>query len=158
MKKTVFAAMAVLILGSVGFASGVRETVTVEGVLAVKDSLPVIESGKSTSILPSGPFYRVAWENGIKVGDKVKVEGSTKDVRENCPIEGAQILMPAKVWVNGKEIDLSSFADKKGQKQGAMQKQRHGASGASGVHMQGRGPGAAGSSGNASGRAVRNRR
>ena len=57
------------------FAAGARDSATVEGKLAMTGSVPTIVSGKDVYLLPSGPFYQLAWVNGIKVGDTIKVEG-----------------------------------------------------------------------------------
>ncbi len=114
MKKTIIAAFAALVIGSAAFAAGARDTVSVEGVLAVAEGIPTVQAKDQTWVIPAGPFYQVAWENGIKVGDKLKIEGFSFEGRGECAIENAKMIMPAKVWVNGKELDLSAYADSRG--------------------------------------------
>jgi len=117
------------------YAGGSRDTVvTVEGKLSVTNSVPSIVSGDKTWVLPVEAFYQIAWENGLKVGDSVKAEGRVLD-REipaapaptpappssvssaptiptipsaPAPVASNTVMfMPSRVWVNGKEIDLS---------------------------------------------------
>ncbi len=128
MKRTMGIIALSLIAACGLFANGQRETVTVEGKLAVKDAIPSIVSGNKTYALPVGPFYQIAWENGIKVGDTVKAEGFVMEPRRyraepvsapanakpssSASASGSDQslvwLMPTKVWVNGKEINLST--------------------------------------------------
>jgi hypothetical protein len=90
------------------FARGVSDTVTVEGKLVITDSIPTIQGNGKTWVLPPGPFYQLAWENGVKTGDAIKAEGYERE----CPAElgrpDALAIMPTKAWVNGKEVDLST--------------------------------------------------
>ncbi len=97
------------------FAAGARDSATVEGKLALTGSVPTIVSGKDVYLLPVGPFYQLAWQNGIKVGDTIKVEGyvgtaigadEAKD--SDLPAE-AKPVMPSKVWVNGKALSLDNL-------------------------------------------------
>lgn len=90
------------------FAEGIPETATVEGKLAVTDSIPMIQGNGKTWVLPAGPFYQIAWENGVKVGDAIKAEGLTRACPADFTVKNAVFLMPTKVWVNGKEVDLST--------------------------------------------------
>lgn len=123
MKKTGIIALALLASATFAFASGSRETVTVEGKLAVTDSVPTVTSGGKTYELPVGPFYRIAWEKSIKIGDTVKIEGTAVE-NPGRPAPAAAsgtsssataadadrtVLMPSKLWVNGKEIDLAAY-------------------------------------------------
>ena len=125
MKKKIIATILVLGAGLLLFAAGTKDTVvTIEGKLAVTKAVPTVVSGDKTWILPSGPFYQIAWENGIKVGDTIKAEGYAMDGRNgpadapsggkaNAPandvstVQGT-MFMPTKVWVNGKLIDIST--------------------------------------------------
>lgn len=100
------------------FAGGGQESVTVEGTLSMKDDLPVIESGGKYWLLPPGHFYRLAWENGIKVGDRVKAEGFSHeaplgdrmgDDDKETPSAAEGVLIPNRVWVNGKSLDISNL-------------------------------------------------
>lgn len=99
------------------FAGGARETVTVEGKLVITDSIPTIVNATGTWVLPGGPFYQLAYLNGIKAGDTVKAEGYEETSPADFTIKNAKFLMPVKVSVNGKEIDLSSL---KGMGRGGM--------------------------------------
>lgn len=99
--------LSVALVGAV-FASGAQDSVKVEGKLLITNGVPTITEKGKTWIIPSGPFYRIAWEQGIKAGDTVKIEGIDRGTREDCEVEGASLLQPAKVWVNGKELDLTA--------------------------------------------------
>lgn len=128
MKKTGIIAVLLVAGATCAFAAGSRETVTVEGKLSVTDSVPTIASGGKIYELPVGPFYRIAWEKSVKAGDTLKVEGvavenpgrrSPAAVSGNAPSGTSTdssdaadriVLMPSKLWVNGKEVDLSSYA------------------------------------------------
>ncbi len=122
------------------FASGGRDLTTIEGKLAVTDGTPCIVVGDTSWALPSGPFYQLAWENGVKVGDAIKAEGYGMTPPTGASIAGSPPMMgpggaqspraqkadmpsmkgpegsdasqalfiPIKVWVNGKQIDLST--------------------------------------------------
>jgi len=118
MMKKILAVLCLVLAGVGLFAAGSRDTVTVEGKLAVTDSVPSITANGKTWVLPEGPFYRVAWENGIKIGDTLKVEGFEMECRNDGPDAGLNagsvLLMPSKLWVNGKEIDLSKYAGRNG--------------------------------------------
>jgi hypothetical protein len=148
MKKLMSAAVLVLATAAAVFAAGTPETVTVEGKLAVTESVPNITSGGKTYLFPAGAFYQLAFENGIKTGDTIKAEGFVMDfppdadapraagngpavgkapaagtapTADNAPgagrgmmarnlpdsLKDAKMFIPSKVWVNGKEIDLS---------------------------------------------------
>lgn len=113
MKKALILVLLVSSIAAGAFANGSRETVTVEGKLALTDSVPTIVSGGKTWALPAGLFYRAAFEFGIKAGDTLKIEGTTGDcdprMAEELP-EGTAMLMPSKVWVNGKAIDVSTIS------------------------------------------------
>lgn len=144
MNKKSTSLVLVLIIAAVfaggAFAGGGQEPVTVEGTLSMNGDYPVIESGGKLWLLPPGPFYRIAWENGIKVGDRVKAEGFSNEGpfgdrigevgKEGLPAaEG--VLMPTRVWVNGKALDLSGLG-----------RGRRGTPCPMGGHMgRGRGPG-----------------
>lgn len=146
MKKSLFVlTLAIVTAGSL-FAGGVHDSVTVEGKLSVTDAVPSIVADGKTWILPAGPFYQLAWENGVKIGDSIKAEGfefvpgdrrgpmdrmggkdmmvppATKVAPAPAPADKAtadaksapassvdvKMFMPTRVWVNGKEIDLST--------------------------------------------------
>jgi hypothetical protein len=146
MKKALFVlTLAIVTAGSL-FAGGVHDTITVEGRLAVTDAIPSIVADGKTWILPAGPFYQLAWENGVKIGDSIKAEGfefvpgdrrgpvdradgknmmapsadkaapapapadKTPSDAKSAPATSADVklFMPTRVWVNGKEIDLST--------------------------------------------------
>ncbi len=107
MKKTLMIAVLVS-AATVLFARGVADTVTVEGKLVISDSIPTIQGNGKTWILPPGPFYQLAWENGVKAGDTIKAEGIARECPVDTGIPDALAIMPRKAWVNGKEIDLST--------------------------------------------------
>ncbi len=110
MKKTLMILVLVAATVTAVFANGARDAVTVEGKLAFTDSLPTITSGGKTWILPAGPFYQIAYENNIKAGDTIKAEGFGRECdADDVTIKGAWMLMPSKVTVNGKAIDLTTF-------------------------------------------------
>lgn len=109
MKKLALS-LAVLFL-SLGLAFGATGSLTVSGKLQIEGSLPVIQADGKTWQLPPGLFSRLALEHSIRAGDSLKIEGL---VQENCPSTrfGRQagtvsVLIPQKIWVNGKEIDVS---------------------------------------------------
>lgn len=106
-KKLSFIAVLFVAMAAV-FAGGASETTTIEGKLVVTDSIPMIQGSAQTWVLPAGPFYQIAWENGVKVGDAIKAEGFTRACPADFTVKNAVFLMPTKVWVNGKEIDLST--------------------------------------------------
>ena len=136
MKKLMSTAVLVLVAAAAVFAAGTPETVTVEGKLAVTESIPNITSGGKTYLFPAGAFFQLAFENGIKAGDTIKAEGIVMDcppdsgkapAAANAPagtaapgagrgmmsrdlpdsLKDANMFIPSKVWVNGKELDLS---------------------------------------------------
>ena len=115
MKKKMIAAILALGTGMLLFAAGNKDTpATIEGKLVITKSVPTIVSGDKTWVLPAAPFYQIAWENGIKVGDTVKAEGFAMDGRkgpgqQQDNLQGT-LFMPTKVWVNGKQIDLSAVS------------------------------------------------
>jgi hypothetical protein len=86
------------------FAGGTRDTVTVEGVVTMVDSRPALVSGDTTRVLPAGPFYRAAWENGIKEGDTVKIEGFERVLSDDG--SETRVVMPNRVWFKGSEVSL----------------------------------------------------
>lgn len=147
MRKTPFVLSLVIVIAGNLFAAGARDSITVEGKLSVVDAVPSIAANGKNWILPAGPFYRLAWENGVKVGDSIKAEGfavrpqERRDPmrrmggKESKPLppdrasprsvdtasddaKGSSadkigsvetaLFMPTRVWVNGKEIDLST--------------------------------------------------
>jgi len=141
MKRTVVALVLGLMAVVAASASGKVDELTVEGKIAVVGDNPSIVATDGTVWnLPAMAFYKLAWENGIKVGDAVKAEGFDvsqaggpgrgrmmgRDGRmggpgpmasgsANAPSAtnsattggSAKFFMPQKVWINGKEIDLS---------------------------------------------------
>ncbi len=114
MKKTL-AIFGMIVAAAVVFANGARETRTVEGKLAIVESIPTLSDGKDSWALPPGPFYQVAWEQGLKVGDSLKVEGFVVDGRDfDGPGDGdgdkTKMIVPTRAWANGKELDLSNVA------------------------------------------------
>lgn len=119
LKKSLFVIALIALAGAVVFAAGVPEITTIEGKLAITDNLPTIVSGGKTYVLPPGPFYQIAWTNGVKVGDTIKIEGilpsdngrmgGGERMLEGTTLKDAQMIMPSKVWVNGKAIDLSAY-------------------------------------------------
>lgn len=150
--KKILATMFLIMAAMTGvFAAGSRDTqATVEGKLAVTNAIPSIVSGDKTWFLPPGPFYRLAWENAIKAGDTIKAEGY---VREDCQIsetDSGTMLMPSKVWVNGKQVDLSTVASGMGRGMGSCMGQgMNGNSGRGGMgRMDGFGSGPRGNNGN----------
>lgn len=109
MKKILMGLVLVAAVAVGAFASGTKDTVTVEGKLVFTNSLPTIVSSGKTWVLPVGPFYQIAYENNIKAGDTLKVEGIERDTPADFTIKDAKMLMPAKVSVNGKALDLSAY-------------------------------------------------
>jgi hypothetical protein len=108
MKKSVIAIALAIFAAAGTFAAGNRDSViTVEGTIAVTKGVPSVVSGSKTYDLPAAHFYQIAWENGIKVGDKVKLEGYERTVRGDTTGQNP-MFMPTKVWLNGKELDLSN--------------------------------------------------
>jgi len=105
MKKTI-AFVGFLVVAAIAFANGTQESRTIEGKLTFVDSVPTITDGNESWALPPGPFYQVAWENGIKEGDTLKVEGFVNDRTRGD--EKMQMIRPTKAWSNGKEVDVSS--------------------------------------------------
>ena len=106
MKKSIVM-LAILALSISGlYANGRGEMTTIEGTLAVRDSVPVVETAEGMWLLPPGPFYRVAWENKISVGDTLSIQGfANRDVR----LDGDSFVgrvMPVTVSVNGKDLDI----------------------------------------------------
>lgn len=115
MKKILVFVMASCFTAAV-FASGGIESVKAEGTIRVIDGIPVIQSGEKSWMLPPGAFYRLAWENGVKEGDSVRVEGISRDMGARmgrgstlAEEKGYEFLMPSRVWVNGKELSLESL-------------------------------------------------
>ncbi len=104
--KKIVAIAGMIALAAVVFANGARETKTVEGKLAIVDSIPTITVGAESWALPPGPFYQVAWENGLKDGDTLKVEGFVFDGPRDD--DEKPMIMPTKAWANGKALDLSN--------------------------------------------------
>lgn len=89
------------------FANGRGEMTTIEGKLSVYENIPVIETETEKWALPPNAFYRLAWEQNLKVGDKLSIQGFSK---KGVPEPGDEIvgrIMPVTVKVNGKEMDLS---------------------------------------------------
>lgn len=111
MKKILLSLVLFTSLAAGVFAAGAKDSVNVEGKLAFTDSLPTIVSGGKTWVLPVGPFYQIAYENGIKAGDTLKVEGYDAECSADFSIKDARMLMPSKVSVNGKALDLSKYDD-----------------------------------------------
>lgn len=107
MKKT-FVIVGLLVVASLVFANGAQEARTIEGKVTIVDSIPTITDGKDSWALPPGPFYQVAWENGIKEGDTLKVEGFVME-RERGD-EKMKMIRPSRVWANGKELNVSNVA------------------------------------------------
>jgi len=105
-KQFVMIFVAVVAMTAV-FAAGTAESTVAEGKIAIVDSVPVIAGAGKNWVLPPGAFYQVAWENGIKAGDTVKAEGFVRECPADFPVKNATMLMPTRVWVNGKELDLS---------------------------------------------------
>jgi hypothetical protein len=108
MKKILMCLLVGTVLAAGVSAGGARDSVSVEGKIAITGSVPTIVSGGKTWILPAGPFYQIAYENNIRAGDTVKVEGFEAECPPDFAIKDAKMLMPAKVTVNGKAIDLST--------------------------------------------------
>lgn len=107
MKKiVVLLAFLVVLLAGV-YANGRGEMTTVEGTLAVRDSLPVVETADGVWLLPPGAFYRIAWENKISVGDRVVIRGYTDSDRRIDSDDFTGRIMPVSVTVNGRELDIS---------------------------------------------------
>lgn len=116
MKKiaALFVMIAAVAAGS--FAAGARDSATVEGKLVMAGNVPTVVSGGTSYLLPAGPFYELAWRNGIKAGDTLKIEGLVGDAltdaeaKDNGLPAGAKPIAPTKVWVNGKELSLSDLS------------------------------------------------
>lgn len=108
MKKTVFLLLTAFVAASGLFAAGSVDQVAVEGKLAITDSIPQIVTNGKAYLFPEGPFYQLAWENNVKIGDTIKAEGVARDCPPDFAVKNALMLMPSKVWVNGKEINLST--------------------------------------------------
>lgn len=109
MKKTLIAFVFGLVATAGMFAAGGRDAVTtIEGKLAVTDSVLTVVKGDNAWVLPFGVSYQIAWENNIKAGDSIKAEGYERTSPRNSEIENAIFFAPTKVWVNGKEVDLST--------------------------------------------------
>lgn len=106
MKKTLMIAV-LFSAATILFARGAAEAVTAEGKLVITDSIPTIQGNGKTWVLPPGPFYQLAWENGVKAGDTIKAEGYERECPADFGMPDALTIMPTKAWVNGKEIDLS---------------------------------------------------
>lgn len=109
MKKILMSLVFVAAVAAGVFAGGAKDAVSVEGKLVITDSIPTIVSGTKTWILPVGPFYQIAYENNIKAGDTLKVEGFENECPADFAIKDANMLLPTKVTVNGKALDLSTF-------------------------------------------------
>lgn len=115
MKKitALFVLLAAVTAGT--FAAGARDSAIVEGKLVMAGNVPTVVSGKDTYLLPAGPFYELAWQNGIKVGDTIKVDGLVGEALTAAEAEdaslpvGAKPVAPTKVWVNGKELSLDNL-------------------------------------------------
>ncbi len=110
MKKTL-TLCGMILVAAVAFANGARDSRTVEGKLVIADSVPTVTNGKESWALPPGPFFQVAWENGLKAGDTIKIEGFVFDgprADGDGDADKTMMIMPTKVWANGKELDLSN--------------------------------------------------
>ena len=109
MKKKIIATFFALSAGLLLFAAGNQDSVvTIEGKLVVIKGVPTVVSGDKAWVLPAAPFYQIAWENGVKVGDAIKAEGYVMDGHGAPDNSSGTMFLPTKVWVNGKEIDLST--------------------------------------------------
>ncbi len=102
--KRMMASAVLALIAMAAFAGGTRDTVTVEGVITMVDSRPAVVSGDTTRFLPAGPFYRAAWENGIKAGDTVKIEGFERVLSDDG--SETRVVMPNRVWFKGSEVSL----------------------------------------------------
>lgn len=109
MKKLLMGFVLVAVVATGVFAAGAQDKVTIEGKLVITDSIPTIVANGKTWIVPAGPFYQVAYENNIKVGDTIKAEGFERKCPEEIAIKDAKMLMPTKVSVNGKELNLTTI-------------------------------------------------
>ncbi len=107
MKKIVIVFVVLAVLASGLYANGRGELTTVEGVLAVRESVPFVKAEDGEWLLPPGPFYRVAWEEGISVGDKLVVRGYVDTDPRFAPEGLSGRIMPVSATVNGKELEFS---------------------------------------------------
>lgn len=107
MKKTfvLFTVIAVLVSGL--YANGRGELTTVEGTVAVRESVPVLRTENGEWLLPPGAFYRVAWESGISEGDRLTVRGYADTDSRFVPEGFSGRIMPVSVTVNGEELELN---------------------------------------------------
>lgn len=106
MKKIVVVLTVLAVLASGLYANGRGELTTVEGVLAVRESVPFIKAEDGEWLLPPGPFYRVAWEESISVGDKLVVRGYVDTDPRFAPEGFSGRVMPVSATVNGKELEF----------------------------------------------------
>ena len=106
MKKIVVVLTVLAVLASGLYANGRGELTTVEGVLAVRESVPFVKAEDGEWLLPPGQFYRVAWEEGISVGDKLVVRGYVHTDPRFAPEGFSGRVMPVSATVNGKELEF----------------------------------------------------
>ncbi len=116
MKKLMLSFALLLLPFGLAFATTGTGNLAVSGKLLIEDSLPLIQEDGKTWHLPPGLFSRFALEHSIRAGDNLKIEGLAQ---ENCSptrfgnrSDSVSILIPQKIWVNGREIDVSAFSQK----------------------------------------------
>lgn len=120
MKKNLIILALLVVLVSTIFAAGAQDAMVIEGKLEVNESIPFIKSNDKTYVFPAGAFYQLAFTHSIKEGDTIKAEGMAKPaeftkygMRNNfariLPTNDSFIFIPSKVWVNGKQLDLSTI-------------------------------------------------
>lgn len=106
MKKILVLFTVITVLVSGLYANGRGELTTVEGTLAVRDSVPFVETKDGGWLLPPGAFYRVAWEHGISEGDRLVIQGYTDTEPRFAPEGFSGRIIPVSVTVNGTELEL----------------------------------------------------
>jgi len=107
MKKTLCALAIAFVAVVSSFAqSNNRDYVTVEGKLVVKDGIPYVVGGRDSWVLPACPFYQFAWENNIRVGDMISIDGILVQCTDNDFPNNMMMIVPAAMWVNGKQLEL----------------------------------------------------
>jgi hypothetical protein len=107
MKKTLCALAIAFVAVVSSFAqSNNRDYVTVEGKLVVKDGVPYVVGGRDSWVLPAAPFYQFAWENDVRVGDMISIDGVLIPCNDNDFPNNMMMIVPAAMWVNGRQLEL----------------------------------------------------
>ncbi|HNY22805.1 MAG TPA: hypothetical protein PKO22_11725 [Treponemataceae bacterium] len=107
MKKTLCALAIAFVAVVSSFAQvSSRDYLTVEGKLVVRDGVPYVVGGRESWVLPACPFYQFAWENDIRTGDMISVDGVLVQCNDNDFPNNMMMIVPAAMWVNGRQIEL----------------------------------------------------